>query len=324
MNKKCSKIKGFTLVELLIVIGILSIVIAGAYNLFFFGNKTYKASSEQYDRQSIIRIAMDRIVKDVRYARDLELLDNSVKDEEWESKLDNKYSYVYISEDGKSIKYKKEGFDTPIVVAGNYDGDMEYTLSFKDLGNNNLQINIGVEDNGKTYNVSSSEAILNIHLGDNKKITPEKAESITGIKFKKSGVVVSGGTDDDAEEPDDPNPSENYRDLKIRYVWDDSVYKNNQFYYNVTVIFNKEIKNCSRCKYVIKYIDGRKVEHDIKNNGYVTPPNYKTMQIGIPISLFPKYPTNPSDIAVRETIEFTVVYNKGPREVSKDFVLIVY
>lgn len=63
-----SKQKGFSLVELLIVMVVMGLVITAVYSLFINSKKTANTSEEVIDVQQNLRVAMDTLVGDIRMA----------------------------------------------------------------------------------------------------------------------------------------------------------------------------------------------------------------------------------------------------------------
>lgn len=253
MNYKNIKYKGLTLVELIITIAISAIVIVGIYGFLGFGNRTYKAGTLQYDLQSDTRILFERIFKDVKYARELEVLDNT-----WDYRTEKNYSYIYVSKDKKSIILKDEGMNTLITLLDGKENDFEYSLSFKPVDGSNslLNMKISAKDKKKKYEINSSETILNIHCGFNKKIIAS-GESFKGIKYKKKSIIVVPDSSDDEY-------------LKALSSWYDfEMYKgrtdanNKSEFMRIVILFNKNIKGLSYCSYKEKYTN--KKESDEKS-----------------------------------------------------------
>lgn len=63
--------KGFTLLECVIFMAIMSLILIAAYSLFFFGIRTYEVGRKNVDVQQNVRIAADFIFREVRYAQAL-------------------------------------------------------------------------------------------------------------------------------------------------------------------------------------------------------------------------------------------------------------
>lgn len=62
------KNKGFTLVELIIAMALLSIIIALSFSVLNFSGKAFKVSTEEYELQSSMRLAVEEVNNIVRYS----------------------------------------------------------------------------------------------------------------------------------------------------------------------------------------------------------------------------------------------------------------
>ena len=60
---------GFTLLEMLVVIGIFGIILAGVLKVFDTSNYTYKVQEEIAEMQQNIRVSKMFLEKDIRYGR---------------------------------------------------------------------------------------------------------------------------------------------------------------------------------------------------------------------------------------------------------------
>jgi len=87
--------RGFTLIELVVAIGILVMVLSFIFSSLFFGMKTFSKSDSQYQLQSELRFAADFIVKELRNASVLTLLDSFVKEQG--------YHYIYVNNNNQLI-----------------------------------------------------------------------------------------------------------------------------------------------------------------------------------------------------------------------------
>lgn len=68
-----SNIRGFTLVELLIAVSLLSVVLAATYYLLAFTYKSYRHTVSQYEAEQDARMAMISLEEDIRKAKEAEI-----------------------------------------------------------------------------------------------------------------------------------------------------------------------------------------------------------------------------------------------------------
>lgn len=60
--------RGFALIELIIVIALIALAFMGIYNLFSGGTKAWLTGSSQINAQQNVRMAMDKMVREIRQA----------------------------------------------------------------------------------------------------------------------------------------------------------------------------------------------------------------------------------------------------------------
>jgi prepilin-type N-terminal cleavage/methylation domain-containing protein len=75
-RKKFKSISGFTLIELMIVVVILSFVILGLVTIFSGGVRSYISGTAQLEAQRNARQAMDRMVRELRHGSRIEKADS--------------------------------------------------------------------------------------------------------------------------------------------------------------------------------------------------------------------------------------------------------
>lgn len=313
------KNKGITLLEVIIGIAISAIIILGVFNFGLFANRAYKAGTSQYDLQSSIRLSMDKISTDVKFARDVQIL---TKD--WDYSLEKKYSYVYVSKDKKSLMHKKEGFDTPQKLIEEDSKNAVYELDFKPQGDSGLLMKLSVEDEGKNFEVNSSETILNIHRGFNKKITnPGEVlghgeGNIAGIKYKKSSVIVVPGVSSDVY----LNADNSWYNFEM-YNRSTDANKEKSFM-RIVVFFNSDIINYSNCNYTIRYTDDTDGTKGISNDPGEPIQNIelknKKLEVRVPLNWI----TGDTSKTIEEQkVTIDVTYNRKGSDITKPFIFII-
>lgn len=173
--------KGFTLVELIIVIAILGIILSVSFNMMLFGVNAHKKTLSEYELQSSIRIASERTNDIVKYSSSLFTIpEGSFR----KDNLDKEWDYFGLSEDRKQIIHYKANpskvssidpkFHDELVVVDNQDG-IEYDFIFK--------------KNDALTSSNLLEFTIEARTSDNKKV-----EIITELNAINSGFVKDYGT----------------------------------------------------------------------------------------------------------------------------------
>lgn len=175
VKKNC---KGLTIIELLIVLGLISIIIALAFQFNIFAIKGLKIGQDNAQVQHNVRLASDFITRELRNAYTINILS------ELPEPLDEDRRYIYV--DGNTIKHYQSGEVNDIMI--NPPPGMVPELLF-DKNPNNFRIlkyTISGLYNGKDFeltsevhpsNLLSTEVIngtANIILEYSSPLTPEE------------------------------------------------------------------------------------------------------------------------------------------------------
>lgn len=88
--------KGITLVELIIAMSLVSIIITLSVNMILLANKTHAVTIEEYDMQSIVRLATEKTNKVLRYSSAVFTIP---KGRFFEANLTDGWSYFGLSDD---------------------------------------------------------------------------------------------------------------------------------------------------------------------------------------------------------------------------------
>jgi len=145
--------KGFTLVEILIVIAVLSIVMAGLFSLLNIADLSWYTDMGIVDLQQQARRAMDGMVREIRQS---------------------KYTTINISDGGQRIDFKIpiDLTSSPVTYSDNITYHLDSTnhaVVRSYAGTNNITIGSDIN----YLNFSSSGNIVNIVL-NTKKITHQR------------------------------------------------------------------------------------------------------------------------------------------------------
>jgi len=90
---------GFSLIEVMLALSILGIVLAVGYSFFFFGSNSFRIGGAQSNLQRDMRLVSDYITREVRYAVDIEITNDTAVLNEGD------YHYIYLDSSSSTIKY---------------------------------------------------------------------------------------------------------------------------------------------------------------------------------------------------------------------------
>lgn len=182
MEKISFNRKGVTLVELLLVLGLLSIVIATAYSIFFTGNKSFEANKGIGFAQRDARFITDYIKNEIRTARGLYINDDDMEDiEEYYLLALNRNKKLYISHSKDGNKNKTIG--SPV-------DSIEFILIRKDpddpgsdIKTNVIGLVVNTEENGYRKQYKTDISFENGNVIVIPESTPEPISTIYYTKY---------------------------------------------------------------------------------------------------------------------------------------------
>lgn len=176
-----NKRNGFTLIELVVVIAIISIVFSTIYSMNAFGIKTFKKSSDTSQNQNDVRMAAEFITKQLRYAESVQIINNP-------SPATGKNS-LYL-ENGKILYYNGEN-NTSIPGVSNVD---DYTLAFSKVSDRIIKFTVGKTGTNE-YNMESKITVLNISAGSPIKVNSSDDKGVVFVLAKNLSDVEAVAAD---------------------------------------------------------------------------------------------------------------------------------
>ena len=153
LNRKNDQ-KGFTLIEILVSISLLSLVLLMAYNMHLFNYKVFNKGSSKADIQSTLRLNADFISDRIRYASNIKILPNKP------ATFDPLKQYIYS--EGGVLKFNDVG--TIIDVAGSLGG-VSSTIYFEDKDAQTVSFKVTGTQKDESYEIASSVYMLNVGTG---------------------------------------------------------------------------------------------------------------------------------------------------------------
>jgi prepilin-type N-terminal cleavage/methylation domain-containing protein len=156
--------KGFTLVELIVVIAILSVVIGAIFSFFLFENKIFYKSTDKFDIQSDLRLSLSVLSKELRNSTDLDLIDRTDALDDISNKVTN--NYVIIADDGtlKIYEYSTSINDYNITSYGSNIDDDILKSYFSIVDNTKLGINLSANLNAELFNLDTQILLNNFKI----------------------------------------------------------------------------------------------------------------------------------------------------------------
>ncbi len=145
--------KGVTLIELLIVLALIGIVISVIFSMFFFGSGTFFRGESQYGLQTEARFAIESLSRDLRFVREIEIIDDSG------ARAPKPYeTIVYYDSVNNEIVKSFAGITTT------YELNTTATnpLLFKKTSNNTLHYALNGQDGSQNFVLQSDILLLNV------------------------------------------------------------------------------------------------------------------------------------------------------------------
>jgi prepilin-type N-terminal cleavage/methylation domain-containing protein len=159
--KKAEPYKGFTLIELIVTLAIITLVMSGVFSLLLFNQKVYGKGSSQYDIQSNMRLAASSISQELRYATQIEILDSSAAVPATPDAMDANEGYIYYdSSNGTISKLSKT---SPFSIEIGKASGSGITFSHE-ADSSTVMFNIDAKDKDKNYSLSTKTLCLNLQL----------------------------------------------------------------------------------------------------------------------------------------------------------------
>lgn len=151
LKKAFQNKKGFTLIEVILAIAILSIVISAVFPAIISVNKAYTAGNERSNIQQNVRFAANFITQEIRFASSVSILS------EIPSSFDYTKRYIYVK--NGSIVQNVNGVEKAVFPVNT--GNLKCTLNF--TGNNKtLEYSLSAVGSGKPYSLDSEVIVLNL------------------------------------------------------------------------------------------------------------------------------------------------------------------
>lgn len=158
--------QGLTIIELLATLAILVMIIAALYTFYLFGLHSWSRSIDRMEEQQSARIALDKIIKEIRYAHAVEIRYN-----------DPTMIYYRININGVSTLHRFRNSSGQLLLERRRNNDTHYSYNVIALGvnalffeldaNDTLHITIRVGDDSGSSTLTGSVRPLNLPVVGN-------------------------------------------------------------------------------------------------------------------------------------------------------------
>lgn len=158
--------QGFTIIELLATLAILGMIIAALYTFYLSGLHSWSRSIDRMEEQQSARIALDKIIKEIRYAHAVEIRYS-----------DSTMIYYRININGVSTLHRFRNSSGQLLLERRRNNDTHYSYNVIALGvnalffeldaNDTLHITIRVGDDSGSSTLTGSVRPLNLPVVEN-------------------------------------------------------------------------------------------------------------------------------------------------------------
>lgn len=144
--------RGFTLVEVLASMVIFFLLLAVVYSFSIPSRKLISAGTRQSELHSSVRLAAERVVRELQFAHFLTL----IGEDEWDpSQADTaSYSYIYHDRDAKTLFFLTEKGKTAL-------SDSNIVEASFSANRSTLLFSLTAESGSRSYTLDSSVRLLN-------------------------------------------------------------------------------------------------------------------------------------------------------------------
>jgi prepilin-type N-terminal cleavage/methylation domain-containing protein len=166
LNPQYRKCNGFTLIEIIITMAILSIVATAIFSLFLYNTNVFQSSTAQSNAQSDARIAIDYITRETKYATDLTIISVATSKIEILNKTlyNNKhYNYIYV-DNGVINQVIYNNTTSQYTTKSILNSLSSNGTSFTKTDNSTLGIKIVGKDGTKTFTIASNIVLINFAI----------------------------------------------------------------------------------------------------------------------------------------------------------------
>ncbi len=198
MKGNINNSKGVTLIELVITLAILSIVLLGIYGFFRVGSNSFMIGSRQYRSQSDVRLAIEAISKEIRYATEVKLLSTIPSS----IGIDDKYNYFYVKDGSLVHSLYNNGAVRNIHSYGQGIQDAS-DFNTEQVGEfQSIDFHLLGQDGNQNFDLHADLSMPNINLNEN--YIPDTIGAVAVKYYKNTDLDYIPPEDEGEEGEEDP------------------------------------------------------------------------------------------------------------------------
>lgn len=128
--------KGLTLIELLVTLAITGFIITALYTFYLAGLNSWNRAVDRLEYQQTARIALDKVISELRYAQEVEIVQSSPQ-----------MLYFYTKHNGKNTLFRFRLSSGQLLFEQRKDFDTHHATNVVALGIKNLLFTIDDDEN---------------------------------------------------------------------------------------------------------------------------------------------------------------------------------
>lgn len=156
MNHTSFKNRGFSLIELLIALALLSIVITLGFSLYSYNNNSFNIANRSSELQWQARMAKTKVESEISCASQITVIDYS----DLSATLEEGQQAIYVQGGSKGIIMIKTSSGSSDELLNNITDNVQTSLTFSKIADNRLQIKIDCQTTDSDDNIYSLTTTL--------------------------------------------------------------------------------------------------------------------------------------------------------------------
>lgn len=184
MKSKNANINGFSLIELIVVMGLISLILTLAFSIYTFSSTIFRDGNRQNDLQSETRLAIENLMSELRYATFVQLVDKSSVPTTVTASYE---AYLFYDQTSDFLIKRTSTGDQKFPLNKNTsDTPLKFTVPSPFM----INYSLSVINDRQNFNISSDVSLLNIKQ---KFATGLSTDSVgkTALRYQTPDLFIS-------------------------------------------------------------------------------------------------------------------------------------